>query len=342
MKTIKIKFTGKDWEKLAPGKVPYPFERLKENYNLEFSDAPDYIISKESRNFYSDCLRKYANAPIRILFAGEAFCPDFNIFDYAIGFDPLSYSDRYFRLNTQNFFSFDSAINLSKNELDIEEITHKNRKFCNFIYSNSASNSMRATLFKHLYEYRHIDAAGALLRNTDSRIETGANWCQAKIDFQKGYKFTLAIENSQYRGYTTEKILHPMTAYSIPIYWGNEEIGKEFNTKSFINCHDYHSLEGLIEAIKEVDQNDELYRKMLCEPWQTEEQVHCEKRNKHDFDSFIRNIFDQDIACSRRRGDGTWAWCYEEALKKRIDLHENKLHSPRHRFSRRLQKWGIK
>lgn len=342
MKTIKIKFVGKDWDRLPPGEVPHPFKDvLKNNYKLEFSETPDYVISKESRNFYSKCVLEHAATPIRVLFAGEAFVPDFNIFDYAIGFDRIKFGDRYFRFGTTNYFSFDRFINLLKDRDEVDSLLNTERKFCNYIYSNSASNSMRTTLFKRVSEYRHVDSAGALLRNMDYRIETGKNWCKSKISFQKNYKFSLAIENSEYRGYTTEKLLHPMSANSLPIYWGNADVGKEFNTRSFINCHDYNSIDEIIDAIKKIDQDDTLYKNMLTEPWRTAVQEEESRQNNEEYSRFIRNIFDQDIERARRRGNGTWVWRYEDTLTKRIQLHEKYLGSFRHRFLRRMQKWGI-
>ena len=67
-------------------------------------------------------------------------------------------------------------------------------------------------------------------------------------------------------GYTTEKLVHAMAAHTIPIYWGNPQVSEDFNPKSFINCHDYSSLEAVIERIIEVDQNESLYRHYLEEP----------------------------------------------------------------------------
>jgi len=341
MKTIKLKFIGKNWNKLKPGEIPFPFDKiLSEYFHVESSNEPDFVISKESLNFYADCLQKHPHAPVRILFAGEALVPDFNIFDYAIGFDRIDFGDRYFRIGTKNFFSaFDDTIDLAPKATDPSA---PDRKFCNFIYSNSSSNNMRRDLFTQFSAYRHVDAAGALMRNTDFLIETGANWCRSKLDFQSGYKFTLAIENSKYRGYTTEKLLHPMSAQSIPIYWGNEDVGKEFNTKSFINCHDYNHIDDVVAAVKKLDQTPDLYQQMLNEPWQTEEQIAQSEKNAAAFRDFVLNIFNKNVGDARRRGDGTWVWRYENTLRQRIKLHEKHSNSFPHRLSRRLQKWGLK
>jgi len=87
-----------------------------------------------------------------------------------------------------------------------------------------------------------------------------------KIAFLRNYKFTIAFENSSHPGYTTEKILHPFVANSIPIYWGNPLVAKDFNPKSFINCHDYINFEEVIEKIIEIDTDDDLYQEYLREP----------------------------------------------------------------------------
>jgi len=84
-----------------------------------------------------------------------------------------------------------------------------------------------------------------------------------KLSFLQQYKFTIAFENSSYPGYTTEKLLQAFIAYKIPIYWGNPLIHKDFNTNSFINCHDYNNFEEVIERVIEVDKDDSLYREYI-------------------------------------------------------------------------------
>ncbi len=93
------------------------------------------------------------------------------------------------------------------------------------------------------------------------------NVWQDKVDFLRSYKFTVAFENESYPGYTTEKIYHSMLAGSIPIYWGNPRISEDFNPKSFVNVHDYWSLSAAIRRIKQIDNDDALYREYLGQPW---------------------------------------------------------------------------
>jgi len=95
----------------------------------------------------------------------------------------------------------------------------------------------------------------------------------AKVQFIKDYKFTIAFENSEYPGYTTEKLIQPMLVHSIPIYWGNPVVHLDFNPKSFLNYYDFPDEEALIERIIELDQDDDLYRQYLLEPYYHNNQV---------------------------------------------------------------------
>lgn len=67
---------------------------------------------------------------------------------------------------------------------------------------------------------------------------------------KKPYKFSIAFENAWYPGYTSEKIVTSMLAGTIPIYWGNPDISREFNSASFINCHDFPTLDDAAAYVK--------------------------------------------------------------------------------------------
>jgi len=92
-------------------------------------------------------------------------------------------------------------------------------------------------------------------------------WVLTKLKFLKKYKFTIAYENFSAPGWFTEKLTHPMLVNSIPIYIGHESVKKDFNTKSFINFHDFKNMEKFIDYIIKVDNDDKLYEKILREPW---------------------------------------------------------------------------
>ena len=125
------------------------------------------------------------------------------------------------------------------------------------------------------------------------------------MDFIKDYKFVISFENSSYPGYTTEKLIEPMLAGSTPIYWGNCEIGKDFNAKSFVNTNDFATYQEAIDHIIELDNNDEKYKAMVAEPWFKNNQVPEEFNEKsllRFFDFIIEDSkFRKPVATSMRR-----------------------------------------
>ena len=173
--------------------------------------------------------------------------------------------------------SFDKLI---KN-IDIDQVVKEKTKFCNFLFSNNKDGKIRNNLFKKLSKYKRIDSAGQSLNNMKtilpgrSHRKVGSQRVYPeKMKFLKQYKFTIAYENDRARylkthnlGNTTEKIVEPMLVNSIPIYRGNPRIGEEFNSKSFINYHDFGNEEDMIKQIITIDNNIELYKTMLQEPW---------------------------------------------------------------------------
>lgn len=68
-------------------------------------------------------------------------------------------------------------------------------------------------------------------------------------------------------GYTTEKVVEPMLVNSIPIYWGNKLIGKDFNKSSMLVVEDEMDFGKIIEEIRFLDENDDAYLSKLRENW---------------------------------------------------------------------------
>jgi len=234
---------------------------LKKRYDIVISEQPDFLfysVFDEDSTPYENC--------IKIFYTDENITPAFNDCDYAIGFDHIQFEDRYLR------FPFNAQL-LHPGIQDRTSFSDDlaKRMFCNFVYSNSTSGEgtkLRMEFCEQLAKYKHVDCPGRVLNNMSGSIldRDDMNWEAGKIEFLKDYKFTIAFENSSTIGYTTEKMVQPLLANSIPIYWGNPGITREFNPKAFINCNDYNSFEEVIEKIKELDSNDELYMEMLKQP----------------------------------------------------------------------------
>lgn len=256
-KIIKINFC--DAISLSNKDNNYYINMLKQRYEVELSEKPDFLIYS---CFGIEHL-KYDNC-VKIFFTDENFLPDFNECDYASGFDYMQFGDRYFR---KNYIVPNRHIT---NRFEVNE-EYFNRNFCNFIYSNTTSGEgalLRQEFCKKLMEYKHVDCPGKVLNNMSAEDLEPRNgdWNKSKREFLKKYKFTIAFENSSSNGYTTEKMLDPLYSFSIPIYWGNPFVTKDFNPKAFINCNDYdNDFDAVIKRIKELDNDPDKYLAMLRE-----------------------------------------------------------------------------
>lgn len=228
---------------------------------------------------------------IKIFYTGENLTPDFNLCDYAIGFDFLEFGDRYIRL----------PIYAALYERDVRLMMNKHQdlmvpeKFCSFVYSNNDwADESREKFFRLLSDYKRVDSGGRYLNNIG--MPEGV---PDKYEFQKKYKFSIAFENSSRTGYCTEKIVQSFAAGTIPIYWGDPSIKNFFNSKAFINCHDYENFEQVVQRIIEIDQNDEIYLAMKAEPAILDSQKNPYDMF-HDFEIWINHIMNQNLECARR------------------------------------------
>ncbi len=113
----------------------------------------------------------------------------------------------------------------------------------------------------------------------------------------------------------TGKFAEAAQAGAIPIYWGDPAIGNYFNSKAFINCHDYESLDAAVARVIEIDQDDDLYRKMLNEPWFLNENEPTTLSNSA-IKSFLNNIFDQPHEEAYRRNRSRWGIKTEKSLRQ--------------------------
>ena len=150
----------------------------------------------------------------------------------------------------------------------VAETLCKRDKFCAFIVTNPCQ-PMRNNAFNWLSEYKKVDSAGRLYNNIGPSIFAGLGGGGGELikhEFLKGYKFCLAFENNSSKGYTTEKLLHAKAAGCIPIYWGDPNVERDFDMEGIIDARNITTKEELIELVKKVDTDDELYNKMRAVP----------------------------------------------------------------------------
>ncbi|WP_371373421.1 glycosyltransferase family 10 domain-containing protein [Sporomusa aerivorans] len=295
MKTIYLKFVD-FWHEFNMTNNIF-LDCLKKHYNVILSDNPDYIIYSVFGHEYLkyDC--------VRIFYTSENIRPDFNLCDYAIAFDWMIFEDRYIRLPVYMLYEADLEKAMAKHRISLEDLSKKHR-FCNFVYSNVNAHSARTDFLELMNAYKKVDSGGGYLNNLGYRVTD-------KLKFQENYKFSIAFENSSTSGYTTEKIIQAFAAKTVPIYWGNPVINREFSTKSFINCHEYNCFADVIKKIIEIDTNDDIYADMLKTPI-------YQNINSTDILSlsslrnFLEGIFNQETDRAFRRAKSLHEVCYEK------------------------------
>ena len=108
-----------------------------------------------------------------------------------------------------------------------------------------------------------------------------------------------------------------MQAYegnTIPVYYGDPEITKVYNPNAFVHITDLNKLDEVLEKIIEIDNNKDLYIKMLMEPKLLDENYVDAKYE--EFKTFLYNIFDQDKDKAYRRIRDYSAGVYLKSLKE--------------------------
>ena len=281
-RTIRVAFADQH-RGFDPHKNEY-LELLEKHYDVIVTDDnPEYLIYSV---FGTDHLKYDC---IRIFYTGECITPNFNECDYAVGFDRLDFGDRYIRFPYYLCHGYDSEyLSLKDQKPFTKEELEQKEGFCSFVVSNCFAQDKRAELFEKMMEYKPVVSGGRYKNNIGGAVKD-------KLAFTSKYKFAIACENSCYAGYTTEKIVDAFAARAIPIYYGDPTAAEDFNPKAFINCADYDSFDAVLERVKEIDENDDLYLSMINEP---------PVKNWLDtkaFEKFLCFIIDQDYEKAFRR-----------------------------------------
>ncbi|GAA8657968.1 glycosyltransferase family 10 [Helicobacter pylori] len=220
----------------------------------------------------------------RVFYTGENEAPNFNLFDYAIGFDELDFNDRYLRMPLYYAYLHYKALLVNdttspyklKALYTCKKPSHKFKKnhphLCTLIHNESdplkrgfasfvASNPnapIRNAFYDALNAIEPVTGGGSVKNTLGYNVKN-------KSEFLSQYKFNLCFENSQGYGYVTEKILDAYFSHTIPIYWGSPSVAKDFNPKSFVNVHDFKNFDEAIDYIKYLHTHQNAYLDMLYE-----------------------------------------------------------------------------
>jgi len=120
-----------------------------------------------------------------------------------------------------------------------------------FINNNFIKNRVR--LFLDLDPHVNIDSFGSLFNNQDGCLR-GHELDKHKLLLK--YKTTIAMENSSFPGYNTEKIIQPYAAGCVPIYSGGLDTAI-FNSRAMVVADNFSRSSLLQEVLRVI--SDPLY-----------------------------------------------------------------------------------
>lgn len=277
------------------------------------SENPDILFASEwiynKKSAFEKFKKLWSRSKVKVMYAGEAIEPDFNLFDYFIGFsDKCRMGDRFIRiLSPLDMFSgfIHTKINVVSSPEEAAACLKQKRGFCNFLYSNSHAHPRRDQLFYELSSYKKVDSLGRHLNNV-GKLGTGYVGHSAECaDIKSLYKFSIASENASFEGYTSEKVYTSLAAHTVPIYWGNKDIDEDVNPKAIINANDFSTLKDLVDYVKYVDTHDDVWMQMVSEPWMTEEQMLHHKQRTSEYNTFFNWLLSGKVEDKQRLAHGT-------------------------------------
>lgn len=298
MKEIKINFVDfwPDFNKTNN----YFYNLLVQKYIVTIDENPALL-------FYSCFGEEYLKYKCtRIFYTGENIRPDFLACDYAFSFD-YNTRENHFRLPLYSLYiehlNVLDKLQTLKTREEAKKIWSAKSKFCCMVVSNPKGKE-RLDFFKNLSKVKLVDSGGGILNNVGGKVLD-------KYEFIKDYKFVISFENNSYDGYTTEKIMEPIYTDCIPIYWGNNLINNDFNSKRFINYNTFKSENELINKLLEIDENDELGIDMLAEStFSLDKLSHGEERQRV-LDILIKIIEKPEKPIARQ----FWSYIHKFKLK---------------------------
>uniref|UniRef100_UPI00165CDDFA glycosyltransferase family 10 domain-containing protein n=1 Tax=Helicobacter pylori TaxID=210 RepID=UPI00165CDDFA len=260
---------------------------LSQRYKITLHQNPDKPADIVFGNPLGSARKilSYQNAK-RVFYTGENEAPNFNLFDYAIGFDELDFRDRYLRMplyygtlhhkaelvndTTAPYKLKDNSLYTLKKPSHQFKENHPNlcavvndesdplkRGFASFVASNPNAPKRNA-FYDALNSIEPVTGGGSVKNTLGYKVEN-------KSEFLSQYKFNLCFENSQGYGYVTEKIIDAYFSHTIPIYWGSPSVAKDFNPKSFVNVHDFKDFDEAIDYVRYLHTHPNAYLDMLYE-----------------------------------------------------------------------------
>ncbi len=235
---------------------------------------------------------------IRVLSTGENHPIDLNRFDYCLTHD-FRENDRCHR------YPFWQKILLNQPDLRAylkgerppvtpDDLTGKQTEFCAFVCRN-AKGKERNTFVRELSKVKKVNCGGPFMNNIGYVLP---KQYKIKREFQRQHCFSMAYENEAAPGYQTEKIIDAFVSGSIPLYWGNPEVAREFNPATFVHARDFRSRKAMINYLLELSANPERRAEMINAPILQDSEVF--EKSDRALEEFFARIFERGAGSIKR------------------------------------------
>ena len=230
-------------------------EALSQRFQIVRDDvSPEYLIYGEG--VYGQAHRRFGSEVTKVFYTGENVRPPWHECKFAMTFDHEN-SSRHYRLPLYVIDMWGAVTEGWTNDYyelvglkrDYEE-QYDNREFCSFVVSNP-NQPMRNKAFEVINAYSQVSSGGPHYNNIGSVLPRDK--LVYKLMFLNQYRFNICFENGSHPGYVTEKLFNALQVKTMPIYWGSSTVGRDFNTKAFINASDHSSFGNLVKYIEHLN-----------------------------------------------------------------------------------------
>jgi hypothetical protein len=207
---------------------------------------------------YSDFGREHWKYQgLKVYLTGENMRPDFNECDLA--FTPFEVTDELRAVRLPYYAQALREPARLLRHAGFDPSAELDRPgFCAFVVSNPKSPERNA-FFRLLNRRRRVDSGGRHFNNLGGPVAD-------KMAFIRGYRFCVAFENTSSPGYTTEKLIEPLLAGSIPLYWGNPEVDRDFDPSCMVNLAAFPSFADAADHVLALDADREARKQLLSSP----------------------------------------------------------------------------
>jgi hypothetical protein len=131
---------------------------------------------------------------------------------------------------------------------------------------NRDLNWLRIEFLKHGWERGRVDIYGPNWPDNMSKEDSReGNWWVRKHDILRNYDICLALENTNFDYYCTEKLWQSVSGGCLPIYYGKgNRIYDTLPRRSFIDAADFDSVGDIYDYIESMSRREYFERYNLC------------------------------------------------------------------------------